>query len=264
MKFYERYYPGNYEELITYYPRYYRDVFEMVEILKAHGRIADSLEAHIEQAFLNNFILTADAETIGIWEGILEITYSEKLSLDQRKRVVIARLNGGHIGEPEIRWIISNYTDRDMFMNFAQGIITIVIQGEVFDEKNLYKTLIRRIPAHLKLGMSVEMHRTFQQPLKISFGGAAGAAFWIPPVSEDRAGRTTFEVGYGARVFTNFHSEPVGEDRMAAMPLDVANGGLLKPGVTGTPLEPQRAATGRTEGAGGMFCHTHTKSKLMG
>ena len=112
--------------------------------------------------------------------------------------------------------------------------------------------------------MSVEMHRTFQQPLKISFGGAAGAAFWIPPVSEDRAGRTTFEVGYGARVFTNFHSEPVGEDRMAAMPLDVANGGLLKPGVTGTPLEPQRAATGRTEGAGGMFCHTHTKSKLMG
>ena len=39
MKFYEKYYASNYEELITYYPRFYRDVFEMVEILKANGRI---------------------------------------------------------------------------------------------------------------------------------------------------------------------------------------------------------------------------------
>ena len=43
MKFYDKYYTSNYEELITYYPRFYRDVFEMVEILKAHGRIADGM-----------------------------------------------------------------------------------------------------------------------------------------------------------------------------------------------------------------------------
>lgn len=68
MKFYDKYFKSNYEELITYYPRYYRDVFEMVEILKAEGRIADELEAHIEQAYLNNFVLTADLETVKIWE----------------------------------------------------------------------------------------------------------------------------------------------------------------------------------------------------
>ena len=49
MKFYDKYYTSNYEELITYYPRFYRDVFEMVEILKAHGRIADGMEDNIEQ-----------------------------------------------------------------------------------------------------------------------------------------------------------------------------------------------------------------------
>ena len=47
MKFYEKYYPSNYEELITYYPRYYGDVFEMVEILKAYGRIIDGIEENI-------------------------------------------------------------------------------------------------------------------------------------------------------------------------------------------------------------------------
>ena len=75
---------------------------EMVEILKAFGRISDGLEAEIEQAYLNNFILTADAETVKIWEKVLGITYKEKLTLDQRKSVVIGRISGyGHIGEPE-------------------------------------------------------------------------------------------------------------------------------------------------------------------
>ena len=100
MKFYNRYYTGSYEELLTYYPRFYRDVFEMVEILKAFGRVADGLEAGVERVFLNSFILTADAETVKEWEGILHITYAEQLTLDQRKRVVIGRLCGnGHIGE---------------------------------------------------------------------------------------------------------------------------------------------------------------------
>ena len=104
MKFYERYYKNNYEELTTWYPRFYRDVFEMVEILKASGQVLDALEDKIEQAYLNNFILTADTETISRWETLLGITYSEPLTLPQRKRVVIARLIGyGHIGEPEIR-----------------------------------------------------------------------------------------------------------------------------------------------------------------
>lgn len=60
MKFYIKYYKNNYEKLLTYYPRYYRDVFEMVEILKAYGKISDVLELQIEQAYLNNFVLEAD------------------------------------------------------------------------------------------------------------------------------------------------------------------------------------------------------------
>ena len=37
MKLFESYYKNNYEELITYYPVFYREVYEMVEILKAQG-----------------------------------------------------------------------------------------------------------------------------------------------------------------------------------------------------------------------------------
>lgn len=265
MKFYEKYYKSNYEELIAHYPRFYRDVFEMVEILKAYGRIADGLEDSIEQAYLNNFILTADAETIKTWETVLHITYTEKLTLEQRKRVVIGRISGyGHIGEPEIRGIIANYTENSVALDFALGVIYVVIDGEIFDETNLLNTLLGRIPAHLALNMQIRIRREFRQPLKFNFGGAAGANLRLEPVGEDRTSRRELPVSYGAAAGANFKPEPVGEDRTAAVPLNVAYGGFLKPGVAGIPPDVARASTGRTDGAGGMFYHTHTKSKLIG
>lgn len=291
MRLYEKYYKNNFEELITYYPRYYRDVFEMVEILKAFGRVADGLEANIEQTHLNNFILTADAETIRVWEELLDITYTKKLTLDQRKRVVIARIMGyGHIGEPEIRGIIANYTERAVAVDFQRGVVFITIEGEVFDEMNLWDTLLRRIPAHLGLNVKVHIQRTFRHRIDFHFGGAAGAHFTPEPVSEDRVSRrklyfgyggravsefttapvgedrtsrTALSVGYGGRAVSEFDTAPVGEDRMGKTDLSVAYGGLLKPGVAGIPPEAKRASTGHTDGAGGMYCHTHTKSKLI-
>lgn len=238
MKFYEKYYAGSYEELITYYPRLYRDVYEMVEILKAQGRIADALEDDIEQTYLNNFILTADLATVKIWEGILGIIHEGELTLEQRRQVVIGRLGGyGHIGEPEIRDVIAHYTENAVAVDFALGVIYIVIEGEIFDEANLLYTLLHRIPAHLALDMRVHVERTFRQELNVGYAGAAGGFFKTAPVSEDRA---------------------------ASLPLTVAHSSFLTSFGTGIPPEVKTASTGRAEVTGGMFYHTHTKSKLIG
>ena len=73
MRFYEKQFENNFEELITYYPRFYRDVYEMVEILKANGRVFDRMEGDIEQTYLNCFIEYADEETIKKLEDFLDI-----------------------------------------------------------------------------------------------------------------------------------------------------------------------------------------------
>lgn len=237
MRFYERYYESGYDELITYYPRFYRDVFEMVEILKAFGRTAYTLEDNIERVFLNHFIATADAETIKEWEQLFHITYTAKLSLEQRRRVVIGRLCGtGHIGEREIREIIANYTGNAVGIDFARGVIYITIDGEVFDEINLLDTLSRRIPAHLALGMQVRTQRKFRQRLPVGFGGAIG---------------------------TNQTGQFVAEPRTVRLPLLVAHSGHLTPTISGEPPEVKHASTGRRSGAGGVFFQTKIKSKLI-
>lgn len=291
MKFYNRYYLSNFEELITYYPRYYRDVFEMVAILKAFGQVTETLEDHIEQTYLNNFIMQADEYTVGIWERILQITGTAELSLYQRKCAIIARLNSGaHVGEPEIREIISNYTDNAVSVDFARGIITVIIDGYVFGEEILLDTLLRRIPAHLRLFMQIHIRRVFRQdlllyhggavvttfhpqpagedrtsilPLPVRNGGYVAGTFHPLPVGQDRTANSQIVVANGGASVSSFKPDPVSEDKTALSPVSVAHGGFLPPGLSATPPEVQKATTGRSSGAGGLFYQTHTKSKLI-
>lgn len=242
MNFFNKYYKSNYEELLTFYPRFYRNVFEMVEILKAFGRVSDDLESNVERVFLNSFILTADADMIEEWEGILHITYTEQLSLDQRKRVVIARLlRHGHIGEQEIREIIGQYTKRPVDIGFLQGIITILIEGDVFDEENLLDTLLRSIPAHLALKMTIHIRKQYRQTIPFSHGGAVGSNFLFDSKASEEAEITTRNHVYVMR--TSITS--------ADLKVDSPN------------PDVKRTSTRRRDSAGGIFYYTHTKSKLI-
>lgn len=238
MKFYQKYFKNSYEELISYYPRFYRDVFEMVEILKAFGRVSDVLEDTVEQAYLNYFIQEADLKTIKIWEDILGISYTDNLTLEQRKSVIIGRISGyGHIGEPEIRGVIANYTKNPVTVDFVSGVITIVINGEIFDETNLLNTLLQRIPAHLPLNLMIHIKREFRQRLKFSFGGAVGSSI---------------------------QAQPVGEDRTVVLPVEVSYGSFFMSALEDIPKDTRRASAGPAGRMEGMFCRTHIKAKRIG
>ena len=63
-RFYNRQFASNYDELISYYPRYYRDVREMVAILKANGRLLDGAQDAIEGIYTSGFIDSMDEAAI--------------------------------------------------------------------------------------------------------------------------------------------------------------------------------------------------------
>lgn len=237
MKFYNRYYKSNFHELISHYPRYYRDVFEMVEILKAQGRVMDALEDSVEQTFLDHFVLTASLPAIKTWEGFLGITYQEQLTLEQRRSVVVARLcSMGHIGEQEIRAMIGQYTPNHVDVDFLRGTISILIEGAVFDEENLLKTLLKRIPAHLALDMSVHIRKQYRQT--VPFQQVAADAPWIA-------------------------GEPPMPGGVSKMDCRFRQGGTSTSETdSGTP-QVRETARGRSMASGGLFCRTHIQSKRI-
>lgn len=237
MNFRIRYYPDCYEELITYYPKFYREVREMVAVLHAHGRMADALMDNIDLAYSNSFIMAADERTIKKWEKFLNITYDKELTLDQRRRVVAARISGyGHIGEPEIRELVGIYTDCDITVDFAAGVIYVNIDGEIFDEGNLYETLLDRIPAHLALKMTARTIRRFPITLNFGFGAAIGKEARIEPVPRGRTIKEPVTVSAGAYAYTR----------------------------APTHQAPVKHKTGsQARSSGGLYCRTHIKSKLV-
>lgn len=260
-------YANNFQELCAAMPLFYLDVLEMRAVLRAQGALLDGNCDGLELIIANNFIQTADETTIKQWEAALDITYEEKLTLDQRRSVVIARITGnGHIGEPEIREIIGHYTERAVTVAFAKGVIYITIEGEIFGEGNLVDTLLRRIPAHLALKITLDVRRSFRQDIPFPFGGATGSRFWSAPETMDRiSSRRNVTLAHGAMTAGFTKGEPVTADRISSnLPLSVAQAGFGYITATGNTTDVKKAATGRAEAAGGLFCYTHTKSKLIG
>lgn len=150
--FYNKYFTSNYDELITYYPRYYRDVFEMKAILRTHGKLVDSLEDNIEGVFFNCFIDTADEVTIGRWEQFLDITQTGKYTLEERRQLVKSFLLGsGKFSATVIKSIIKAFTDGETSVEFANSLVSIFV--DVTENPVNYGAILliikKKIPAHL-------------------------------------------------------------------------------------------------------------------
>ena len=160
MKFYDKYFSSSYEELITYYPRFYKDVFEMVEILKAHGRIADELEENIEQTFYNSFIDYADEATIAKLEKFLGIGLNRTRSLEERRRLIKSFFVGfGKVSASMLAGMIRSYTGAEVESKFepfdSQGNNMLYLYFQRGREPTLYMSdinllLDKKIPAHIK------------------------------------------------------------------------------------------------------------------
>lgn len=230
-------YPNNFQELCAAMPLYYLEVLEMRAILRAQGHLLDDVCDGMEKMVDANFILTADEPTICSWEKRLHINYKNRLTLDQRKHVVIGYIIGfGHIGEPEIRAIIAQYTAHHVDFDFMRGLITIFIDGEIFDEDNMLGTLLLRLPTHLGLSISVHMRRQYKQNLPLLQGGTANV---------------------------NIHSEPTQTEETVTGDAILTHSGFERPrAITDTP-KTKRASTGRETTTGGLLCYTRIKSKRI-
>lgn len=188
MKFYEKYYANNYDELITYYPRFYRNVFEMAEILKAHGRILDGVERNIEQVYRNSFIDHADEATISKLENFLKIGQNKNRTLEERRRLVKSYFVGsGKISASKIYQMIAVYTDSPVicklepFDDEGNNRLYIEIQSnekETICTKDIFALLSKKIPANLVFCLTDRLGVEIPVPVNIESGLRITGAFY--------------------------------------------------------------------------------------
>lgn len=155
MRLYDNVTDSNYETLKTLYPVWYRDVLEMDAIWKAFGPQLDGMQKGLTQAVDNGFIWTADEPTITELEKFLYIPVARSKAMIERKTLVASfSIGNGHIGEQEIKAVISIFTDGEIEVALVGGTIEVSVTREISDRFNLADCmyiLLKKIPAHLRL-----------------------------------------------------------------------------------------------------------------
>lgn len=154
------YWKSNYDEMITYYPRFYREVFEMDAILRSEGSLADGIASGIDKMLLNNFIEGADEDTVTKLEEFLGLSLMKQRTLDERRRFIKSFFAGqGKVSQTRIAEMIRAYTGADTVCRFEpfdeqrNNRLDVEFQrcGEgVIYISDIYTLLAKMLPAHIE------------------------------------------------------------------------------------------------------------------
>jgi len=160
MSMFNSYWKCKYDELITFYPRYYREVFEMDAILRTAGGLADGIQNGIEEVLLNNFIENADEDTLSMYEQFLGLSLLRQRTVEERRRLVKSFFAGqGKVSATRIAEMIRAYTGADTTCEFypfdSEGnnrLDVIFERGgeEVIYISDIYILLSKMLPAHIE------------------------------------------------------------------------------------------------------------------
>lgn len=157
--YYSNGFDSTYEELITFYPAFYRDVFEMRAILEAEGKIIDNTTATINGVIENSFVETADETMITRLEAWLHIDTDKSQSLEERRKDVNAYFVGsGKLSASKLKSTLKALTGVDSDIRFTptddskNNTLIIEMQYETDNNINylgIEKILTIKLPSHI-------------------------------------------------------------------------------------------------------------------
>ena len=159
MPLYENGLDSNYEEIKGYYPQWYPDILEMNAVWQALGGQLDGVQGGIESVVNNNYIYLADEATIKQYEVFLGIPYNAERPLEERRKLAASFFVGsGHFGAPEIKAVVATFTPSPCTVTFIDSRVGVTVTRDIEDTfllTDCYFILLKKIPAHLGLGITV-------------------------------------------------------------------------------------------------------------
>lgn len=171
---------SNYEELKTYYPRFYYDVLEMMALLKTYGDLADDLDSDIKQVLADCFIDTADEQTIRRLEEFLYIPLQQNRTLNDRRRLVKSFFIGnGKLSATMLSDMVNAYTGAGVHCTFEPFDLAQNNMLHIFAERGAEQMLYihsilllvkAKLPAHIAHDLSITYKHDTVITHRITFG----------------------------------------------------------------------------------------------
>lgn len=155
---------SGYEEIKSYYPVWYTEIKEMDAIFQLAGEFLDDAADQMEKVILNRYISTMDETALDETIQYLNLDGSLK-TVEEKRRALLAAWNGsGKINGSIIKRIIKTFMGNEVEAELVlTDILTIIIHKNQIDEarqKDLFKYMATRLPAHLAI--ACEYHSTIE------------------------------------------------------------------------------------------------------
>lgn len=129
---------SGYEELLSYGPLFYRDLLEMDTNYRFAGKTLDVGAEGLERLMRDQFIDTADEETISRWEKWLNLLPDSQTDLEYRRKRVKLFWNGGDkFSGSLIKSIVKNYTGCDETPS-VRMTTRLTISVQIKEENQVY------------------------------------------------------------------------------------------------------------------------------
>lgn len=160
-----KYIDGTKEELLSFYPHFYRNVKEMVAVNESMADEIDKITDCGQKVLDDSNITTACESVIKFYEDIIGIGYSSLRTLEERRRLVLAYYNiFGKVSASKIKNAIMYYTGAEVEIKFinkdSKGNYLLEIECVRGTISSLFLDDIallckKIIPAHLFLNFSI-------------------------------------------------------------------------------------------------------------
>lgn len=154
-----KYFDGTKEELLSFYPHFYRNVKEIVAINESMATELDKIMDYGQMVLNDSNLTTASESVIEFFEKLIGIKRSSLRTLEERRRLVLVYYNMfGKASASKLKNAISYYTQEDVAVSFntkdEDGNYILEINCERGDMNALFlediELLLKKIiPAHL-------------------------------------------------------------------------------------------------------------------
>nr|UVY54401.1 MAG: protein of unknown function DUF2313 [Bacteriophage sp.] len=177
----------------------------MDAIWRAAGGKLDEIEAGVDAAANDTFISMMDAAALSDMEAFLDIAPNKNRTLEVRRKLVASYFVGAnHIGAPEIKELVRGYTGDTPEVKFSKGRIYVCISPpdeSAFFSSDIIECLLRKIPAHLALSLSLSYKPDVQPAYAAAapLGTTISCTVRLPGTIKPRAvGATAYTAGAAA------------------------------------------------------------------
>lgn len=158
--------------MLSYYPYVIRKLQEYQVLIYTLGFEIDFLLSEVTLVLNDSYLLSMGEERLTQWEKALGVEINSEYSLEDRREVVIARLQNFYkLNTNAIADIVRVFTNNEAITYFENSCIYVKIlvpaDNKQYRFESVEKELLRRIPAHLKL--SVTRNYASWQEIKNNF-----------------------------------------------------------------------------------------------